>query len=42
MTKHEIAYEIARGLIETGVEGGYDAVSCSTTVAQWKDLYNLL
>ena len=30
MTKHEIAYEIARGLIETGVEGGYDAVSCST------------
>ena len=30
MTKHEIAYEIARGLIETGVEGGFDAVSCST------------
>ena len=30
MTKHEIAYEIARGLLETGVEGGYEAVSCST------------
>ena len=30
MTKHEIAYEVARGLIETGVEGGFDAVSCST------------
>lgn len=30
MTKEELAWEIARGLIETGVEGGYDAVSCST------------
>lgn len=30
MTKEELAKEIAKGLVETGVEGGYDAVSCST------------
>ena len=30
MTREELAKEIAKGLIETGVEGGYDAVSCST------------
>lgn len=30
MTKEMLAREIARGLVETGVEGGYDAVSCST------------
>ena len=30
MTNEELAREVARGLVETGVEGGYDAVSCST------------
>lgn len=30
MTNEDLAKEIARGLIETGVEGGYDAVSCSS------------
>ena len=30
ITDKEIAKYIARGLIETGVEGGFDAVSCST------------
>lgn len=30
MTDEQIALEIAKGLINTGVEGGYDAVSCST------------
>ena len=30
MTKEELAGEIAKGLIETGVEGGYDAISRST------------
>ncbi len=30
MTVEELAKEIARGLIETGVEGGYGSVSCST------------
>lgn len=30
MTRQELANEIARGLVETGVEGGYDAVTCST------------
>lgn len=43
MTVEELAREIARGLIETGVEGGYDAISCSTAgdypsigVSQWE------
>ncbi|MCR5559038.1 MAG: hypothetical protein K6F62_01585 [Schwartzia sp.] len=30
MTNRELAKEIAKGLVETGVEGAYDAVSCST------------
>ena len=30
MTKEELAKEIAKGLINTGVEGGFNAVSCST------------
>lgn len=30
MTNEQLAYEIAKGLVATGVEGGYDAVSCST------------
>ena len=30
MTVDELAQEIATGLIETGIEGAYDAVSCST------------
>jgi len=30
LTNEDLAKEIARGLIETGVEGGYDAISCST------------
>ncbi len=30
MTRDELAKEIAKGLIETGVEGPFDAVSCST------------
>lgn len=30
MTTEELSEAIAKGLIETGVEGGYNAVSCST------------
>jgi len=30
VTRDELAKEVAKGLVETGVEGGYDAVSCST------------
>lgn len=30
MTQSELAHEIALGLINTGIEGGYDSVSCST------------
>lgn len=30
MTIEELGLEIAKGLVETGVEGGYGAVSCST------------
>ena len=43
MTDEQIAYEIAQGLINTGVEGPYNAVSCSTAgdypsmgVSQWE------
>lgn len=43
MTVEELAKEIARGLIETGIEGGYDSISCSTAgdypsigVSQWE------
>ncbi len=30
MTQSELAHEIALGLINTGIEGGYESVSCST------------
>ena len=43
MTKEQLAREIAKGIIETGVEGGYDSISCSTAgdypsigVSQWE------
>ena len=43
MTNEQLAYEIAKGLISTGVEGPYNAVSCSTAgdypslgVSQWE------
>ena len=43
MTREEMARYIAQGLIETGIEGGYDAVSCSMAgdypslgVSQWE------
>jgi len=45
MTKEELGKEIALGIINTGVEGGYDSVSCSTAgdypsmgVSQWEGL----
>lgn len=45
MTNEQLAKEIAKGLIETGVEGGYDAVTCSTAgdypsmgCSQWEGL----
>lgn len=45
MTDEELARQIALGIIETGVEGGYDAVSCSTAgdypsigVSQWEGI----
>ena len=43
MTDEQLALEIAKGLVATGVEGGYNAVSCSTAgdypslgVSQWE------
>jgi hypothetical protein len=43
MTDEQLAYEIALGLIKSGVEGPYNAVSCSTAgdypsmgVSQWE------
>lgn len=43
MTETEMAQEIANGLIETGIEGSFDDVSCSTAgdylsigVSQWE------
>ena len=43
METREIAHEIMLGIINTGVEGGYDSVSCSTAgdypsigVSQWE------
>lgn len=46
MTNKELGREIALGIIATGVEGGYDSVSCSTAgdypsmgVSQWEGLY---
>ncbi|WP_094603470.1 hypothetical protein SPSIL_015290 [Sporomusa silvacetica DSM 10669] len=45
MTDKQLAYEIAKGLIATGVEGGYGAVTCSTAgdypslgASQWEGL----
>ncbi len=45
MTNEELAKEIALGIIRTGVEGGYDSVSCSTAgdypsmgVSQWEGI----
>lgn len=45
MTNEELALVIARGLVETGVEGGYNAVTCSTAgdypsmgCSQWEGL----
>lgn len=45
MTDEQLAYEIAKGIGKTGVEGGYDAVSCSTAgdypsmgMSQWEGL----
>lgn len=28
--RHLLAHEVAAGIIATGIEGAYDAVSCST------------
>lgn len=43
MTNEELAFEIAKGIVATGVEGGYDSVSCSSAgdypsigVSQWE------
>lgn len=43
MTDEQLAYEIARGIGVTGVEGGYGSVSCSTAgdypsmgISQWE------
>lgn len=45
MTNEELAKEIAIGIIETGVEAGYDGLSCSTAgdypsmgVSQWEGI----
>lgn len=45
MTREELGKEIALGIINTGVEGGYDSVSCSTAgdypsmgVSQWEGI----
>lgn len=45
MTDKQLAYEIARGIGETGVEGSYGSVSCSTAgdypsmgISQWEGL----
>jgi len=45
MNNEELAEAIAKGIIETGVEGGYDALSCSTAgdypsmgVSQWEGI----
>ena len=46
MTDNELAYEIAKGIGVTGVEGAYGSVSCSTAgdypsmgFSQWEGLY---
>ena len=45
MTNEQLAYEIARGIGRTGVEGQYDSVTCSTAgdypsmgISQWEGL----
>ena len=45
MTDEQLAYEIAKGIGKTGVEGGYDSVSCSTAgdypsmgISQWEGI----
>ena len=45
MTDEQLAYQIAKGIGETGVEGGYDSVTCSTAgdypsmgISQWEGL----
>lgn len=45
MTREELGEQIALGIINTGVEGGYDAVSCSTAgdypsmgISQWEGI----
>ncbi len=45
MTDEQLAYEIARGIGQTGVEGNYGSVSCSTAgdypsigISQWEGL----
>ncbi len=45
MTNEQLAYEIARGIGVTGVEGAYNSVSCSTAgdypsmgISQWEGL----
>lgn len=45
MTDEQLALEIAKGIIQTGVEGSFDSVSCSTAgdypsmgVSQWEGL----
>lgn len=45
MNKQQLGYEIAMGILKTGVEGGYDAVSCSSNgdypslgISQWEGL----
>lgn len=45
MTNEQLAYEIARGIGQTGVEGHYGSVSCSTAgdypsmgISQWEGI----
>lgn len=45
MTNEQLAYEIARGIGQTGVEGSYGSVSCSTAgdypsmgISQWEGI----
>ena len=45
MTTLELAQEIAKGLVETGIEGGFGSVSCSTAgdypsmgISQWEGI----
>lgn len=45
MTNDELAQEVALGIVKTGIEGGFDSVSCSTAgdypsmgVSQWEGI----